>query len=198
MKISKKIMGIGASPRANGNSDILLKQILKGAKAEKVDAAASFLRDYDFKSCIGCERCRKEKICTGLKDGMTLLYPEIMESKAMVWVSPTHTYNVTAMMKAFIDRLYCFYTFEDTRPRNWASRLAGQDRKILIATICEQVDAEDMGVTMEAMRLPAKAMGYEVVEEIVVFDKFDRGIIKEDGAVMERAFEAGKQLALLL
>jgi multimeric flavodoxin WrbA len=198
MDISNKILGISGSPRKKGNSDVLLASILQGAAEQNKDTSAIYLRDYQFQSCIGCETCRKDKICTRLKDGMTLIYPDIINSQAMVWVSPTHTYNITALMKAFIDRLYCFYEFSDERPRAWKSQLAGQGRKAVIAAVCEQETKENMGVTLEAMRLPLKSLGYEIVEEFAVFGLFDRGIVKNEKEVLAQASEAGKKLALSL
>ena len=126
------ILGIGGSPRKHGNSDVLLTRILQGARKEKIATEQIHLCDYNFEPCIGCEKCRKTKVCKGLNDGMQLLYPKIVTSRGLVLVSPTHNYNVTAWMKAFIDRLYCFYIFNDSRPRGWSSRLAGQGRKAAV------------------------------------------------------------------
>jgi NAD(P)H-dependent FMN reductase len=190
------LLGISGSPRRNGNSDILLESILKGAEEAGMVTDTVCLRDYQFSSCTGCERCRKDKQCTGLNDGMTLLYPKILASPYLVLVSPTHNYNVTAMMKAFIDRLYCFYDFADTRPRGWSSRLAGQGRRAIIAAVCEQEDREDMGVTLEALRLPLEALGYEIVQEIAVFSLFDRGAIRDCPDLLEEAMEAGRRLPI--
>lgn len=94
---------------------------------------------------------------------MSLIYPGILESQGLILVSPTHNYNVTAWMKAIIDRLYCFYNFDDKRPRGWSSRLAGQGRKAVLAAICEQKNKDDMGFTLDAMRLPLEALGYEII-----------------------------------
>ena len=47
--------------------------------------------------------------------------------------------------------------------------MAGQGRKAIIAAICEQENKEDMGFTLEAMRLPLEALGYEVIGELPVF-----------------------------
>jgi len=112
----QRVLGIGGSPRKGGNTDVLLETILKGARETRTVARAVHLRDVQFQPCIGCEKCRKDRICTGLHDGMSLLYPPIQESRGLVLVSPTHNYNVTAWIKAFIDRLYCFYIFENDRP----------------------------------------------------------------------------------
>jgi len=191
----QKILAIGGSPRIHGNSDVLLKRILNGVQEENAPAERIQLRDYYFKPCIGCEKCRKDKICTGLNDGMHLLYPKIIKSQGLILLSPTHNYNITAWMKAFIDRLYCFYNFDDKRPRGWSSRLAGQKRKAVIVAVCEQTNKKDMGFTIEAMRLPLKALGYEILEEFPVFGIFDRGAVKKDEEIMTKASELGRKFA---
>lgn len=53
----KKILGIGASPRKGGNTDILLSYLSKGASNQNTLVEEIHLRDYSFQSCIGCERC---------------------------------------------------------------------------------------------------------------------------------------------
>jgi multimeric flavodoxin WrbA len=126
---------------------------------------------------------------------MSLLYPKIIASRGLVLVSPVHHYNVTALIKAFIDRLYCFYTFENTRPREWSSRLANQNRRAVLVAICEQVHKQDIGFTLDAMRRPLTALGYEIVGELPVFGVFDRGKVKTNTAVLEKAASLGSELA---
>jgi len=189
------VLGVAGSPRKNGNSDVLLKQVLKGVNHEKIQSGSIQLRDILFQGCIGCEKCRRDKICTGLNDGMSLIYSRIITSKGLVLVSPTHNYNITSWMKAFIDRLYCFYNFENTRPRAWSSRLADQGRKAVLVAVCEQENKKDMGFTLEAMRIPLEALGYQVIGEQAIFRIFDRGKVKEDVESLEEAFVLGKKLA---
>jgi multimeric flavodoxin WrbA len=190
-----KVLGVGGSPRAGGNSDALLRQIMKGVGEKAIATEAIHLRDYSFDPCIGCERCRKDRICTGLNDGMHLIYPKVLESKGLVLISPTHNYNITAWVKAFIDRLYCFYTYDSNRPRGWTSRLRNQGRKAVIAAVCEQKDKKDMGMTLEAMRLPLEALGYEIIDELPVFGVFDKGAVKKEDNIMAEARAAGLNLA---
>ncbi len=192
--VRAKVLGVSGTPRKGGNSDLLLAAILRGVETVIPDTETIHLRDYQFQSCIGCERCRTDKICTGLHDGMTLLYPSILASKGIILVSPTHNYNVSALTKSFIDRLYCLYDFENSRPRPWSSRIAGQGRKAVIATVCEQPDRENMGVTLDAMRLPLVALGYEIVDEIAIFGIFDRGIIRDRQDIIGDATASGKKL----
>lgn len=189
------VLGLGGSPRQDGNSDILLQHILQGAERERVDNASFNLRDIAFGGCIGCERCRADKICTGLMDGMSSLYPFIVSARGLVLVCPTHNYNITCWMKAFIDRLYCFYTFDNERPRGWSSRLSGQGRKAVLGVVFEQEDEADMGFTLEAMRRPLEALGYAIVDELVVGAIFDRGRIRRHSDILAEAEDLGARLA---
>jgi multimeric flavodoxin WrbA len=186
------ILGVSGSPRRGGNSDLILDSILKGTGAE---ADILHLSDIEFSSCVGCERCRKDKICTRFEDGLTLWYDRISEAMGIVLVSPVYNYNITSWMKAFIDRLYCFYDFDDERPRGWSSRLAGQGRAAALAVVAEQMEEKDLGLAMQALRMPIKAFGYEIAGEVPVLGKFEAGIVAKDPDVMKRAVELGKKLA---
>jgi multimeric flavodoxin WrbA len=161
-----RVLAVSGSPRRNGNSDTLVRQILDGVSEAGVDSESVRLRDVQFQGCIGCEKCRRDRICTGLLDGMSLVYPKIIASKGLVLVSPTHHYNITSWMKAFIDRLYCFYEFSDRRPGPWSSRLADQGRSAVVVAVCEQENAEDMGFTLEAMRMPLDALGSALAQSL--------------------------------
>jgi len=196
--MNKRILGVGGSPRKNGNSDRMLLEILKGVELEGLETEAVFLRDYHYSSCVGCEACRTDKACTRLLDGMQLIYPKVMESRGLVLASPAHNYNVSALMKAFIDRLYQFYDFTDDHPRAYSSRLAGQERKAVAAGVAEQLEDKDMGFTIQGMVLPLKALGYELVDRISVLGHFHRGRVAKDPQALQACSEAGQALARAL
>ncbi len=196
---NQKVIAIGGSPRKGGNSDILIKQMASGLKAENVECKNVNLGSLDFKGCIGCEKCRIDKICTTLHDGMSVLYPDIMESQGLILVSPVHNYNITSWMKAFIDRLYCFYEFDNTtRPREWSSRLANQNRKVIIAAVCEQESKKDMGFALEAMQEPMKALGFDIVGILPVFKAFEKGAVRKQDDTMAKAYDLGMKLGQAL
>jgi multimeric flavodoxin WrbA len=193
-----KIIGIGGSPRKNGNTDILLDNFLKGAESAGADTKKVLLRNYSIEPCIGCEACRKAGTCTQFHDGMDLLYPEIEVSKGLILGSPTYNYNITSSMKSFIDRLYPYYNFTNDRPRQYSSKLANQGRKAIVFSICEQLEIEEMGFALEALEMPLEALGYADIEKFPVTGCFDRGVVSKDAEVLKKAFEAGKKLAVNL
>jgi multimeric flavodoxin WrbA len=197
MTQSPAILGIGGSPR-RGNSEALLEAVLAGAAEAGAKTESMPLRQVSFGTCIGCERCRRDKICTRLIDGMQIIYPLLIESPGLVLVTPVHNYNVSALMKAFIDRLYCFYDFTNDHPRGFSSRLANQGRKALCIAVAEQTDPKEVGFTIEAMTAPLEALGCEVVGTHVVLGKFAAGVVKKDEDAMNHVRNMGRTMAKAL
>ncbi|NOY86745.1 MAG: flavodoxin family protein [Deltaproteobacteria bacterium] len=189
------IIGVSGSPRRGGNSDRVLDAILAGASERGADTEVLYLSSMEISSCIGCERCRKDKVCTQFADDLTPYYPKIRRAGGIILVTPVYNYNMTAWMKAFIDRLYCFYDFDNEHPRGWSSRLAGQGKTAALAIVAEQVDPKDLGVTMEAMRLPMKALGYRIAGELAVPGVFEAGVVGHHPEVLDQAARLGRNLA---
>lgn len=189
------ILGISGSPRKNGNTDIILQEIISGAGESEIKAEIIFLRDYVITPCIGCEKCRKDLTCSQFYDGMTLLYSKIEEADILVLGSPVYNYNITSLMKSFIDRLYPYYIFSDDRPRKYQSRLTNKKRSGIIFSICEQTERKEMGFAIEAMTRPLEALGYEIVETLPISGFFDKGAVKRDLSLLKAVYTLGRNVA---
>lgn len=145
--------------------------------------------------CVGCELCRKTGECSRFNDDMVGIYKKIIESRGLFLISPVHNYNVTAWMKGFIDRLYCFYDFAEPRPGLWSSKLANQGRQAVVAAVAEQRTKEDMGFTLEAMQMPLEALGYEVSQQFPVLSIFEKGKVANFPEIIGTAEMYGEKLA---
>ena len=190
------ILALGASPRQGGNTDNILSAATRGAEASGALVRLVQLRELDISPCLGCEACRKKGRCLTIKDDMQDLYPVIEESRGLILASPTHNYNVTAWMKAFIDRLYCYYEFTDDHPRQYRSLLSADPRRAAaLMAVCEQTDPEEMGFTLPAMGRPLIALGYDIVGELPVYGLFEAGLAALNPEVMEAAVSLGRALA---
>jgi NADPH-dependent FMN reductase len=64
------------------------------------------LSDYRIETCRGCKQCfeKGEEFCP-LKDDRDVLIEKIMASDGAVFASPNYSFQVSAIMKAFLDRL---------------------------------------------------------------------------------------------
>lgn len=189
------MLGISGSPRKNGNTDIIIREMLRGADDAGIKTELIFLRDYVITPCIGCEKCRKDKTCSQYNDGMNLLYPKIEAADHIILGSPVYHYNITSQMKSFIDRLYPYYIFSDDRPRRYQSRLADTKRSSLIFSICEQTDKKEEGFAIEAMSRPLEALSYHIWDTLPLCGFFEKGSILQDVTIMETAYKMGREFA---
>lgn len=190
-----KIVGFSGSPRPGGNTDTLLTALLAGAALEGAETEAVHLRDYAIHPCTGCERCRKDGTCTRFYDGMHLLYPKIEEADGIILGTPTYNYNVTAEMKAFIDRLYPYYRFSDERPGPYSSFFMGLGRHALVFSVAEQKKDSERGFAIEAMQRPLEALGFAVTDTLPAEGYFEKRAVARDAAMQERARDAGRRFA---
>ena len=64
------------------------------------------LSDYRLGTCRGCQLCfdKGEEFCP-LKDDRDMLIDKIMASDGVVFASPNYSFQVSAIMKIFLDRL---------------------------------------------------------------------------------------------
>jgi multimeric flavodoxin WrbA len=193
----KKVLGIGGSPREGGSSDILQEHLLKGIRNGGATTEGIHLRDYHILPCTACMRCRNNRVCVGIRDGMQLIYPKIYETRGLVLVSPIYSYSVTAQMKAFIDRLCCLYEDDKKRPGGYYSHLEGQGRKALIAAVGRQNDRDFGGIdlTLKVMRRSIQAMGYELIGELPVTGMVRKAEVRRHPDVLDQAEILGRELA---
>ncbi|MDD2553360.1 MAG: flavodoxin family protein [Desulfotomaculaceae bacterium] len=189
-----KILGISGSKRKKGNTSILVQEALQGAQKEGAKTELIFLGDYAIKGCLGCEGCKDTYRCV-IDDDMQKIYPLLLESDGIILGSPTYFYNISADMKAFIDRCYCFEVFAEEDRSCWSSINEARGGKYAaVIAVCEQQDEKDMGFASEAMCLSLQALGYRVIDQVKVFNLFKAGEALNDNDVLRRSGKAGEKL----
>ena len=192
--ITIKILGITGSKRKNGNTSILVQKALEEARQEGAQTEQLFLSDYQYADCNGCEGCAKHFHCI-VDDDMQKIYPKLLEADALVLGSPTYFYNLTALMKAFIDRLYCYEIFDKEDRSVWMPLNEALGIKYaLVIAICEQQSVEDLGFTDQAMAKPLEALGYRVTDTLKILHAFDKGDVLNQSETLTMVKEAGKRL----
>ena len=101
--MSKKVLIISASPRKDGNSDLLCNQFLKGALSAGHHAEKIALREHQINYCLGCGVCNTSHKCVQ-KDGMGELLNKMVEADVIVLATPVYFYSMDGQLKTFIDR----------------------------------------------------------------------------------------------
>jgi multimeric flavodoxin WrbA len=111
-----KILGIYGSPRAGGNSDLLLDEALKGAASEGAEVSSIRCCDLNIQGCAECGGCDKTGQCV-IDDDMQQVYPQLLEAQAVIVASPIFFYGLTSQVKAVMDRcqaMWCKRFLEKT------------------------------------------------------------------------------------
>ena len=145
------ILGINGSARENGNTAKLLKKVLDYAKKEGARTEILHLIDKDIKPCLGCLAEEKCKYPCNIKDDMQEIFELLKKVDCLILGSPTYWYNVSGLMKNFIDRL----TAQDMlRPPILDGKVVG-----FVST----ANTEGSQQTITQMLIPFSSMGTIVV-----------------------------------
>ena len=189
-----KLFCIVGSPRKNGNTDTILNSAMQGASDLGAEVEKIYLSDLQFKGCIGCEGCAKTMKCV-LKDDMQPIYQKLEEADGLILGSPTYFYNVSGLMKMFLDRLYAYEVFDPTDRSVWLSpnEVRGSKYAVTVA-VCEQEAIDNMGFASEAMSMALQAVGWRSVANIKALHLFKKREASLNNQILLEAQIAGKKL----
>jgi multimeric flavodoxin WrbA/putative sterol carrier protein len=102
-----KILAIQGSPRPKvSNTEVLLQEFLKGARSQGAETDTIYLKEKEIHSCVGCYTCwaKTPGVCV-FKDDMPELLNKVKGCDILVYGTPLYNYNMTALTKAFQERL---------------------------------------------------------------------------------------------
>ena len=102
----KKVIAFCASPRRDGNTDLLVEEALKGACDAGAKVEKIMLQKIKMDHCIGCRKCKEpdyDDICV-IKDEMALIYQKIINADALIIGFPIYTGRECAQLCTFLDR----------------------------------------------------------------------------------------------
>ena len=115
-----KIIAIYGSPRRKGNTAILLKKAVEGARDAGADVEEIVLRDLKMSPCLEIFGCTKSGECR-LKDDFQKARDKILASQGLILASPVFFYAVSAHTKILMDRFQSLWVKKywiDKTPRN--------------------------------------------------------------------------------
>jgi multimeric flavodoxin WrbA len=103
----KKVIALNGSPRKQGSTAILVNEILRVAEERGATVKSFFLNGMNIKPCQACYVCKQGGRCS-VRDDMQEVLGEIAEADGVVLGTPVVMWQMTAQLKAAIDRLYPF------------------------------------------------------------------------------------------
>lgn len=102
-----KILAVIGSPKTNGNTYSIVNQIERelNKKSDEIELEYIQLSRIRLELCKGCFVCieKGEEKCP-LKDDRESLEIKMKQADAVIFASPVYTYNISWIMKNFLDR----------------------------------------------------------------------------------------------
>jgi multimeric flavodoxin WrbA len=177
-----KVIAIGGSPRANGNTSFLIDQVLTELASQGIETEKILLSQYKVNFCLGHSNCGSLPACLQ-KDDTPQILDKFLNADGIVMATPVYYYSVSAQMKTFIDRNY----FAFTHNRKIQARIAG-----FIAV------GGGGGADMAIDELK-KVLGFSGIPYLAVTGYAGPpGAIKDKADIVKKAREMGQEMAAIL
>ena len=123
-----KITAVYGSPRREGNTSVLLKKSVQGAREEGAEVEEIVLRDLKISPCLEIYGCKKTGRCV-IKDDFQGVLEHFRASHGIMLASPIFFYAVSAHTKMLIDRCQSLwvkrYWIDKVRYGQWKSKRKG-------------------------------------------------------------------------
>ncbi len=101
-----KVIAFNGSARKDGNTAILIKQALEELRREGIETELYQLSGKRIKGCAACYKCmdNRDQRCSVNDDILNECIEKMIKADGIILGSPTYFTDVSAEMKALIDR----------------------------------------------------------------------------------------------
>ena len=99
-----KVLGIVASYRKNGNTELMVKEAAKACIKSGSQVELVRLTDLVFKECTGCMSCIGKGVKCHINDDMEFLFEKVMDADGLIIGSPVYFLSPLGILKIVIDR----------------------------------------------------------------------------------------------
>jgi multimeric flavodoxin WrbA len=192
--MSIKVLGISASPRANGNSDLLLKQALAGAESANAQTEYIRLADFNIAPCIECNACYKTGTCA-VQDDYQLISAKMLEADRLIFATPIFFMTVCAQAKLLIDRCQCLWAHKYVL-KKLLIETAGRDRRAMAIAVGGSKSKKMFDSIRLTMKYYFDVLDMHYAANLFVNKMEDPAQVKDHPTAMKEALRLGAQLII--
>ena len=101
-----KVVAFNGSPRKDGNTTLLIQHVFQELEKEGIKTELAHLSGKRIHGCIACYKCfeNKDRRCAVKDDVANECIEKMSKAEGIILGSPVYFADVTAEMKALIDR----------------------------------------------------------------------------------------------
>jgi multimeric flavodoxin WrbA len=102
------IIAFLGSPRKDGNTELLLKEVIRGIEESGLKVHVFNLNLMNISPCQNCGGCDETGICV-IEDDMVQVHDAIRTADRIILASPIFFFGLSAQVKTMIDRCQAFW-----------------------------------------------------------------------------------------
>lgn len=189
-----KVLGIAGSPRRDGNTDLLLIQVMAGASSQGAKVKTVILSELNIAPCRHCDGCIKTGKCV-VDDDMQWLHTDLREADRIVLASPIFFMGVTAQTKAMIDRCQALWVIKYVLKLPVAIN-RGKERRGVFVSVGGTKLRNLFEPAMATVKSWFTTLDVKYVGELVFSGVDESGSIHSHPTALKDAFSFGQKLAV--
>jgi multimeric flavodoxin WrbA len=187
-----KVIAFLGSPRENGNTELLLKEAIRGVEESGIKVRVFRLGKMNIMPCQNCGGCEETGCCI-YDDDMTQIYEAIRNADRVILASPIFFFSVSAQSKIMMDRCQAFwcekYLLKKTIPGGQYGR---KGLLLLVGGMKKEIGVQCAEATAKAFFRTISVPEHKTLAHMGIDEK---GAILKHPSSLQEAYKAGQQLA---
>ena len=188
---SMKIIAFCGSPRKNGNTELLLREAVKGIEEAGESVIIYYLNLMNIKPCQDCGGCNDTGQCI-IQDQMEQIYEGIRAADRIILASPIFFFSLSAQTKNMIDRCQSFWCEKYLLKKPVQAGESGRKGLLLlVGGMKKEIGVQCAEACAGAFFRTISVPEHETLSYLGVDAK---GEILHHPTALKKAYEAGKKL----
>ena len=194
--MSKKILIIFGSPRANGNTSTAVKWFSEGAKScgATVEIVNANLLQHKTPGCTACMSCQKsdKRECV-IKDEISAVIKRIPEFDALIIATPIYAFGPSAQIKIVLDRMFALEKIDE----KISGQMANKTTKKTLGLIATAGGGLELGLNLldTTFKMLSEFSNEHYASLLVPFCGFEHDAIMRKSDIRDQAILLGKKIA---
>lgn len=188
-----RIVAIYGSPRPEGNTSLLMKKAVEGARSAGAEVEEIRLKDLNLSPCREIYGCINGGRCA-ISDDFQAVYDQIDSADALMLASPIMFYTVSGFTKAMMDRCQSFWV-----RKYWLESAPDRpDRPGLFISVGATKGAKLFDGALLTVKYWLDAVGAKPWRSLLYRGLDGPGEINDRPEALAEAEQAGRELAELV
>ena len=186
------ILSIYGSPRRKGNTSLLLKEAVQGAREAGAEVEEVVLRDLKMSPCLEIYGCKKNGRCV-IQDDFQSIYDKLLSCQGLILASPIFFYTVSAHTKILMDRCQSLWVKRYLLERAVRGQ-GGPRRKGLFISVGATKGKKLFDGTLLTVRYFFDVLEVQLWRSLLYRGLDFEGDVLKHPEYLQEAYQAGKEL----